>query len=80
MKLYDLLKILFVFGVTSLVVAGTIFAVVQAPVWKQISSPVKTIGACDRYARCSVMTEDGSYYFDCRMPIVGANPYCLVKR
>jgi hypothetical protein len=45
----------------------------------KMSSPVKSIGGCDKYGDCGVLLEDGTALRDVRQPIIGVRPrgsYC----
>ena len=47
------------------------------------TSPVKTVGGCDKYGDCGVLLEDGTYLVDASQPVVGTKPhgpYCRAIR
>jgi hypothetical protein len=48
----------------------------RMPEWKFTNGTVKTVGACDYYGHCSVVTDDGWYFPECSRPAVGARAWC----
>lgn len=40
------------------------------------TSVVRTVGGCDKFGQCSVITAEGKYYPMCKRPVAGAKARC----